>query len=118
MTLVAHYDLELHQMDVKTAFLNGNIDETICMVQSENFESNHSKQLVCRLKRSIYSLKQTSRQWYRKFDQVITSFGFTENTIDQCIYLKFSGSKFIILVLYVDDILLASSDVEILHETR
>ncbi|RVW20450.1 Retrovirus-related Pol polyprotein from transposon TNT 1-94 [Vitis vinifera] len=91
MALVAHYDLELHQMDVKTAFLNGNIDETIYMVQPENFESNDSKQLVCRLKRKHF---------------------------DQCIYLKFSGSKFIILVLYVDDILLASSDVGLLHETK
>ncbi|KAL6340850.1 hypothetical protein AAG906_031960 [Vitis piasezkii] len=86
MELVAHYDLELHQMDVKTAFLNGNIDETIYMVQSENFESNDSKQL--------------------------------ENTVDQCIYLKFSGSKFIILMLYVDDILVTSSDMELLHETK
>ena len=49
---------------------------------------------------------------------MITSFGFKENTIDQCIYLKFNGSKFIILVLYVDDILLASSDVGLLHETK
>nr|CAN68560.1 hypothetical protein VITISV_036513 [Vitis vinifera] len=84
-------------MDVKTVFLNGNIDETIYMVQQENFESNDSKQL---------------------FDQVIISFGFKENTVDQCINLKFSGSKFIILVLYVDDILLASSDVGLLHETK
>ncbi|RVW58138.1 Retrovirus-related Pol polyprotein from transposon TNT 1-94 [Vitis vinifera] len=68
--------------------------------------------------RSIYGLKQTSRQWYQKFDQVITSFGFKENTVDQCIYLKFNRSKFIILVLYVDDILLASSDIELLHETK
>ena len=57
MTLVAHYDLELHQMDFKTAFLNGNIDETIYMLQPENFESNDSKQLVYKLKRSIYGLK-------------------------------------------------------------
>ena len=57
MTLVAHYDLELYQMDIKTAFLNGNIDETIYMVQPENFESNDSKQLVCRLKMFIYGLK-------------------------------------------------------------
>ena len=62
MALIAHYDLKLHQMDVKTAFLNGNIDETIYMVQPENFESNDSKQLVCKLTRSIYGLKQTSRQ--------------------------------------------------------
>ena len=74
MALVAHYDLELHQVDVNTVFLNGNIDETIYMVQPENFESNNSKQLVCILKRSIYGLKQASRQWYIKFDQVITSF--------------------------------------------
>ena len=118
MALVAHYDLELHQIDVKTVFLNGNIDEKIYMVQPKNFESNDSKQLVCKLKRSIYGLKQASRQWYRKFDQVITSFNFKENIVDHCIYLKFSGSKFIILVLYVDDILLASSDVGLLHETK
>ena len=61
MTPVAHYDLELHQMDVKTAFLNSNIDETTYMVQSKNFESNDSKQLACKLKRSIYGLKQTSQ---------------------------------------------------------
>ena len=54
MALVAHYDLELHQMDVKTVFLNGNIDETTCMVQLENFESNDSKQLVCRLKKKVH----------------------------------------------------------------
>jgi Reverse transcriptase (RNA-dependent DNA polymerase) len=72
----------------------------------------------CRLKRSIYGLKQVSRQWYLKFDQVITEFEFKKNTIDQCIYLKVSGSKFIIIVLYVDDILLASSDVDMLFETK
>ena len=60
MTLVAYYDLKLHEMDVKTVFINGNMDETIYMVQPENFESNDSKQLVCRLKGSIYGLKQAS----------------------------------------------------------
>ena len=64
MTLMTHYDLKVHQMDVKTVFLKGNVDETIYMVQPENFESNDSKQLVCKLKRSIYGLKQASRQWY------------------------------------------------------
>ena len=61
MALVPHYDLELHQIDVETAFLNGNIDETIYMVQPENFDSNDSKQLVYKLKRFIYGLKQASR---------------------------------------------------------
>ena len=94
MTLVAHYDLELHQLDVKIVFLNGDIEETIYMMQPENFESKESKHLVCKLKKSIYGLKQASRQWYQKFDQVITSFGFKENIVDQCIYHSIGGSKF------------------------
>jgi transposase InsO family protein len=118
MALVAHFDLELHQMDVKTAFLNGDIDETIYMVQPENFVSDDAKQMVCKLKKSIYGLKQASRQWYYKFHQVIISYGFEMNLVDDCIYHKFSGSKYIFLVLYVDDILLASNDIDLLHETK
>ncbi|RDY07827.1 hypothetical protein CR513_08008, partial [Mucuna pruriens] len=118
MALVAHFDLELHQMDVKTAFLNGDIDETIYMMQPENFVSNESKSIVCKLKKSIYGLKQTSHQWYHKFHQVITLYGFEVNVVDDCVYHKFSGSKYIFLVLYVDDILLASSDTGLLHETK
>ena len=58
MTLVAHFDLELHQMDVKAVFLNGDIEETIYMVQPENFVLGDSKSMVCKLKKSVYSLKQ------------------------------------------------------------
>jgi hypothetical protein len=74
--------------------------------------------MVCKLNKSIYGLKQASRQRYLKFDEIVTSLGFIENKIDQCIYLKISGSKFIFLVLYVDDVLLASSDLNLLHETK
>ena len=118
MALVAHFDLELHQMDVKTAFLNGNIDETIYMVQLENFISGDPKSMVYKLKKSIYDLKQASREWYHKFHQVITSNGFEVNLVEDCVYHKFNGSKFIFLILYVDDILLASSDIGLLHETK
>ncbi|CAJ2635046.1 unnamed protein product [Trifolium pratense] len=118
MALVAHYDLELHQMDVKTAFLNGNIDETIYMVQPENFVSGDSKNMVCKLTKSIYGLKQASRQWYHKFHEVVLSFGFEVNIVEDCVYQKFSGRKCIFLVLYVDDILLAANDIGILHETK
>ena len=62
MALVAHFDLELHQMDVKTTFLNGNIEETIYMVQPENFVSGDPKSMVCKLKKSIYGLKQASHE--------------------------------------------------------
>ncbi|KAK1669147.1 hypothetical protein QYE76_057306 [Lolium multiflorum] len=118
MALVAHFDLELHQMDVKTAFLNGDLDEDIYMTQPEGFVVEGKEHLACRLKKSIYGLKQASRQWYLKFDKIIRTFGFTENVKDNCIYVKFKGSRFTILVLYVDDILLACSDKDMLHETK
>lgn len=118
MALVAHYDLELHQMDVKTVFLNGDLEEEVYMDQPKGFSIEGKGHMVCKLKKSIYGLKQASRQWYIKFNDTITSFGFQENTVDRCIYQKISGSKFIILVLYVDDILLAANDLGILHETK
>ncbi|XP_050229335.2 beta-galactosidase 15-like [Mercurialis annua] len=80
--------------------------------------TEQTNQLVCKLKKSIYGLKQASRQWYLKFHKVVLSFGFEVNLFEDCVYHKFSGSRFIFLVLYVDDILLASSDIELLHETK
>ena len=73
MAPVAHFDLELHQMDVKTAFLNGDIDEIIYMVQPENFVSGDPKNMIYKLTKSIYELKQASRQWYLKFHQITIS---------------------------------------------
>ncbi|GJT49772.1 retrovirus-related pol polyprotein from transposon TNT 1-94 [Tanacetum coccineum] len=118
MALVAHYDLELHQMDVKTAFLNGDLHEDVYMTQPEGFMVEGKEHMVCKLKRSIYGLKQASRQWYLKFHEVMSKFQFKKNAVDQCIYLKLSGSKFVILVLYVDDIILASNDLNMLYETK
>jgi hypothetical protein len=100
------------------AFVNWSLEEEVYMEQSEGFSIERKEYLACKLKKSIYELKQASRQWYLKFNNTITSFGFKENIVDWCIYLKVSGSKFIFLILYVDDILLANSDLGILHETK
>jgi len=118
MALVAHFDLELHQMDVKTAFLNGDLEENVYMKQPTGFFMEGKEHMGCRLKKSIYGLKQASRQWYLKFNNRIKSFGFKENVEDNCIYAKFKSGKYIFLILYVDDILLASSDVSLLLETK
>jgi len=118
MALVAHYALELHQKDVKNAFLNGNLEEDVYMDQPVGFAEEGKEHMVCKLKRSIHGLKQASRQWYLKFNDTIVSFGFKENTVDWCIYLKVSGSKFIFLILNVDDILLATNDLGLLGETK
>jgi hypothetical protein len=118
MALVAHYDLELHQMDVKTAFLNGDLEEKVYMAQPKGFVVEGKERMGCRLKKSIYGLKQASRQWYLKFHETIRKFEFNENEEDNCVYAKFKNGKFIFLILYVDDILLASSDVSLLLETK
>jgi hypothetical protein len=118
MALVAHYDLELHQMNVKTTFLNGDLEENIYMAQLKGFVVEEKERMGCRLKKSIYGLKQASRQWYLKFDRTIRNFGFKENVEDNCVYAKFKNGRYIFLILYVDDILLASSDVPLLLETK
>ena len=88
------------------------------MVQPVNFVFGDPKSMVYKLKKSIYGLKQASHEWYHKFHQVITFNGFEVNLVEDCVYHKFSGSKFIFLILYVDDILLASSDIGLLYETK
>ena len=88
------------------------------MKQPEGFSASEGENLVCKLKKSIYGLKQASRQWYLKFHEVIASFGFEENIMDQCIYQKVSGSKICFLVLYMDDILLATDDKGLLYEVK
>jgi hypothetical protein len=118
MALVTHYDLELHQMDVKTTFLNGDLLENVYMTQLKGFAVKGKEHMGCHLRKSIYGLKQASRQWYLKFDETIRSFGFKENEEDNYIYAKFRSGKFIFLILYVGDILLASSDVSLLLETK
>ena len=66
--IAAHYDYEIWQMDVKTAFLNGNLEEEIYMMQLEGFIAKNQEHMVCKLKRSIYGLKQASRSWNIRFD--------------------------------------------------
>jgi hypothetical protein len=72
--LVAHYDLELHQIDVKTTFLNGDLYENVYMAQPKGFVVEEKENLGCHLTKSIYRLKQASRQWYLKFDETIRKF--------------------------------------------
>ena len=101
-------------MDVKTAFLNGELDEEIYMDQPISFVTKGQENKVCKLKRSIYGLKQSSRQWYLRFHQVVLLNGFTMIEEDHCVYVKRSKGSFIILSLYVGDILLAGNDMEMI----
>ena len=113
LALVARMDLELAQMDVKTAFLHGDLHEEIYMQQTEGFESQGREQMVCKLKKSLYGLKQAPREWYHKFHLFMLSQGYRRSNIDHCLYTKkATDGSLLILILYVDDMLLAGSSMD------
>ncbi|KAK1681817.1 hypothetical protein QYE76_042665 [Lolium multiflorum] len=93
LAIAAFFDYEIWQMDVKTAFLNGDIEEELYMVQPKGFVDPKNADKVCKLQRSIYGLKQASRSWNRRFDKVIKDFGFIQCHGEACIYKKVSGSS-------------------------
>ncbi len=93
-------------MDVKTAFLNGELKEEVYMQQPEGFVVKGKEHLVCKLNRSIYGLKQSPRCWNIVLDEQLKKMGFVQTTGDPCIYTAVTGEMFFIAV-YVDYILLA-----------
>uniref|UniRef100_A0A2N9FGL6 CCHC-type domain-containing protein n=1 Tax=Fagus sylvatica TaxID=28930 RepID=A0A2N9FGL6_FAGSY len=109
LALVADQDLELEQLDVKTAFLHGNLEEEIFMEQPEGFKQPSTENLVCRLKKSLYGLKQSPRQWYKRFDSYMIQIGYTRCEYDCCVYVRIlEDGSYIFLLLYVDDMLIAA----------
>nr|GEW93987.1 hypothetical protein [Tanacetum cinerariifolium] len=118
IAIAAYYDYEIWQMDVKTAFLNRHLSEEVYMEQPEGFVNPKYPNHVCKLKRSIYGLKQASRQWNKRFDDEIKKFGFTQNPVEPCVYIKSSGSYIAILILYVDDILLMGNNILMLQDVK
>ena len=93
LSIAAYFDYEIWQMDVKTAFLNGNLDESIYMMQPEGFISQDQEQKVCKLQRSIYGLKQASRSWNIRFDTAIKTYGFEQNVDEPCVYKRIIDKK-------------------------
>ncbi|KAG8481491.1 hypothetical protein CXB51_026341 [Gossypium anomalum] len=109
--IVAMHDLELEQLDVKTAFLHGELEEDIYMQQPEGFTVSEKENYVCLLKKSLYGLKQSPRQWYKRFDSFMTSHDFKRSSFDSCVYFKKNNDgSFVYLLLYVDDMLIAAKD--------
>jgi hypothetical protein len=105
-------------MDVKTTFLHGDLEEEIFMKQPEGYVVKGKKELVCKLKKSLYGLKQSPRMWYQKFDTYMMGLGFTRSKEDHCVYSKLIGDHLIYLVLYVDDMLLIGNNKEIIQDVK
>ncbi|GJY22389.1 retrovirus-related pol polyprotein from transposon TNT 1-94 [Tanacetum coccineum] len=119
LAMCATYDLHLEQLDVKTAFLHGNLEEEIYMLQPEGFKQKGKENLVCRLNKSLYGLKQAPRCWYKRFDSFIRSLEYNRLHADPCAYFKrFGNDDFIILLLYVDDMLVAGPNKDRINKLK
>ncbi|KAK8696525.1 hypothetical protein V6N13_001659 [Hibiscus sabdariffa] len=92
LAIAAFHDYEIWQMDVKTAFLNGKLEEDVYMTQPEGFVALENARKICKLQRSIYGLKQASRRWNLRFKDAIKEFGFIRNEDEPCVYKNVSGS--------------------------
>ena len=97
-------------MDVKTTFLNGNIDEEVYIEQPEGFETFDRESHVCRLKGALYGLNQAPHAWYTRIDNYFTRLGFTKSEADANLYHIMVEGKPLIIVLYVDDLILTGDD--------
>ena len=111
-------NLHLEQLDLKMAFLHGDLEEDIYLIQTEGFIIQGQKNLVCKLRKSLYGLKQAPRQWYKKFDSFMHRIWFKRCETDHCCYVKFFGNSYIILLLYVDDMLIARSSIEEINNLK
>ena len=111
-------DMVVHQMDVVTAFLNGNLDEDIYMTQPPGFIEPGQESLVCKLNKSLYGLKQSPRCWNVKLDGFLQSLGFSQSSADQCIYMRVVEGAQTIIAVYVDDLIIMSDTSAQLNEVK
>eukprot|EP00253_Pinus_taeda_P032393 PITA_32393 len=97
-------------MDVKSTFLNGDLEEEVYIEQPDGFILGNDTNLVCRLKKALYGLKQAPRAWYYRLDKYLHQQGFSKGLVDNNIYIKSENNKLLILVVYVDDIIFGSNE--------
>ncbi|GJX40899.1 retrovirus-related pol polyprotein from transposon TNT 1-94, partial [Tanacetum coccineum] len=118
LVIAALRNLEVHQMFVKTAFLNGDLEEEIYMNQPEGFIALGQEGKIYRLVKSLYGLKQAPKQWHQKFDHTMLESGFKINECGKYVYVKDTSSGYVILCLYVNDMLIIGSNDKMIKSTK
>ena len=101
---------DLHQMDVKTAFLNGVIEEEVYIEQPQGYEVEYRRTHACKLKKALYGLKQAPKAWYGRIDSFLMSMDFTKSKAIPNLYFKIIEDKTVILLLYLDDLFLIGNE--------
>ena len=111
-------DLEIHQLDVKTAFLHGVLDCDLYMEQPEGYEDKEHPDYVCKLSKCLYGLKQSAKCWNQLLDQHFIETGYTKADADGCLYVKVEGGSVVIMGVYVDDFIPISNDLELMKAEK
>ncbi|CAL1405320.1 unnamed protein product [Linum trigynum] len=107
----------IHQLDVNNAFLHGDLHEEVYMKVPQGFARKGDIR-VCRLHKSIYELKQASRNWYEKFSQALLALNFSQSRADHSLFIYRSGTSFVAALIYVDDVVLAGNDLSLIQQVK
>lgn len=118
LVVAAQQGWKVFQLDVKSAFLNGVLQEEIYVEQPEGFVMHGEEDKVYLLKKSLYGLKQAPRAWYSRINEHLLSIGFVKSLSEATLYVKHKGKKFLIVSLYVDDLLVTGDDTRLVEEFK
>ncbi|MCO5559659.1 hypothetical protein L7F22_013260 [Adiantum nelumboides] len=109
IAMASMFGWKLRQMDVNNAFLNGDLEEEVYMIQPEGYQHPEFPYYVCRLKKALYGLKQAPRAWCEKITRFLKKIGFKQSTADHSLFLKHVDGEIVVIVIYVDDLILTGS---------
>lgn len=118
IALAAQNKWKLHQMDVKSAFLNGEITEEVYVEQPSGFEIEGAENMVYKLKKALYGLKQAHGAWYSKIDSYFMSQGCKRSDCDAAMYIQESEGEIMVISLYVDDLIITGSKEEMIKQFK
>jgi hypothetical protein len=102
--------VKVYQMDVKSSFLNGELEEESYIEQPEGFQLLENTDYVCKLKKALYGRKQAPRAWYSRLDKYLQQAGFKKGSADNNLYIKVSQGNILLIEVYIDDIIFGSDD--------
>ena len=105
LAYASHKNFKVYHMDVKSAFLNGDLEEEVYMEQPKGFQLKDNPDHVYKQKKALYGLKQAPRAWYYRLDKYLQDKGFKKGTVDSNLYIKSEGDDLLVILVYVDDII-------------
>lgn len=116
LAVAGKQQLVVQHFDVKNAFLNGVLEETIYMAQPKGFEVKGKEDMVCKLSKNIYGLKQAARVWNNKLNDIFVNEQYKQSQVDSCLYTREIGKDKVYIMIYVDDIVIASNNIKRISE--